>query len=57
MVYDSPVTDTVRRFTYAGTLAQVTALAAALRDQGMEKGDRVVIYMPKVPEAIFAILA
>ena len=57
VIYDSPVTDTVRRFTYAETLTQVTALAAVLRDQGVEKGDRVVIYMPMVPEAIFAMLA
>ncbi len=37
--------------------SEVEALAAVLRQQGVEKGDRVVIYMPMVPEAVFAMLA
>ncbi len=57
MIYDSPVTDTKRSFTYAEMLAEVKTLAAVLRDFGVTKGDRVILYMPMVPEAIFAMLA
>ncbi|HEX5770837.1 MAG TPA: propionyl-CoA synthetase [Nocardioidaceae bacterium] len=57
LVYDSPVTDTVQRFTYAGLLEKVAAFAGALRGFGVEKGDRVVIYMPMIPEAVIAMLA
>ena len=55
--YDSPVTQTKRRISYAELLAEVETLAAALADFGVGKGDRVVIYMPMIPEAIFAMLA
>jgi len=57
VIYDSPVTETVERYSYAQTLDQVSALAAVLRDLGVTKGDRVVIYMPMVPQAVFAMLA
>ena len=57
IIYDSPVTNTKRKFSYAELLAEVKALAAILVDLGVRKGDRVVIYMPMVPEAMFAMLA
>ena len=57
LVYDSPVTDSVQRFTYAELLEKVAAFAGALRGFGVEKGDRVVIYMPMIPEAVIAMLA
>jgi propionyl-CoA synthetase len=57
LVYDSPVTDTTQTFTYAELLDHVSRLAGALRSLGVEKGDRVVIYMPMVPEAVMAMLA
>ncbi|MEM9636032.1 MAG: propionyl-CoA synthetase [Pseudomonadota bacterium] len=57
LVYDSPVTDTVARFTFSELQAEVSALAHVLRRLGVEKGDRVVIYMPMVPQSVFAMLA
>ena len=57
LIYDSPVTNTKRTFTYAELLAEVRVLAAMLKDFGVEKGDRVILYMPMVPEALFAMLA
>ncbi len=55
--YDSPVTATKRSITYAELLSEVRRLAGALRGAGVEKGDRVVIYLPMVPEAVVAMLA
>src|SRR5438034_625847 len=57
LVYDSPVTDTIRVFTYAELRDAVARLAGALRRQGIAQGDRVIIYMPMVPEAVMAMLA
>jgi len=57
LVYDSPVTDTVRAFTYAELRDEVARVAGALRRQGIVQGDRVIIYMPMVPEAVVAMLA
>jgi len=57
LIYDSPVTDTVRRYTYAEALGEVARLAGALAGLGVTKGDTVLIYMPMVPEAAFAMLA
>jgi propionyl-CoA synthetase len=57
LVYDSPVTETAQRFSYAELLEKVSAFAGALRGFGVEKGDRVVIYMPMIPEAVVAMLA
>jgi propionyl-CoA synthetase len=55
--YDSPVTGTARTLTYAQLLDQVSRFGGALRALGVDKGDRVVIYMPMVPEAVVAMLA
>ncbi|MGE3959919.1 MAG: propionyl-CoA synthetase [Vicinamibacterales bacterium] len=57
LIYDSPVTGTVRTCTYDELLTEVSTLAGALAAQGLNKGDRVIIYMPGVPEAVFAMLA
>ncbi|MEJ6783427.1 propionyl-CoA synthetase [Aminobacter sp. Piv2-1] len=57
LIHDSPITGTQKKFTYAELLAEVNALAAVLRDQGVQKGDRVIIYMPMVAEAAVAMLA
>ncbi|MFF9551183.1 AMP-binding protein [Methylobacterium fujisawaense] len=57
LVYDSHVTATVRSFTYAELLREVQAFALVLRDMGVEAGDRVVLYMPMVPEAVVGMLA
>jgi len=57
LVYDSPVTDTIRVFTYAELRDAVARMAGALRRQGIRRGDRVIIYMPMVPEAVMAMLA
>jgi len=57
LVYDSPVTDTIQTFTYAELRDEVARVAGALRRQGIAQGDRVIIYMPMVPEAVVAMLA
>jgi propionyl-CoA synthetase len=57
LVYDSPVTNTVRAFTYAELRDEVARFAGALVKQGVGKGDRVILYMPMVPEAVIAMLA
>jgi propionyl-CoA synthetase len=57
LVYDSPVTQTQRTFTYAELLERVAAFAGALRALGVGRGERVVIYMPMIPEAVVAMLA
>lgn len=57
LCYDSPVTGTKRAYTYAQLLDEVSRVAGALKRLGVEKGDRVLIYMPMVPEAAFAMLA
>ncbi|MFL5229307.1 MAG: propionyl-CoA synthetase [Microvirga sp.] len=57
LVYDSPVTSTIKTFTYAELRDEVARVAGALARQGIGKGDRVIIYMPMVPEAIMAMLA
>jgi propionyl-CoA synthetase len=57
LIWDSPVTGSVRRFTYAELLADVARFAGALASLGVGKGDRVIIYMPMVPEAAIAMLA
>ncbi len=57
LVYDSPVTGVTRRFSYAELLEKVAAFAGALRGFGVAKGDRVVVYMPMIPEAVVAMLA
>ena len=57
LVYDSPVTDTIKRYTYRELRDEVAKVAGALTALGVEKGDRVIIYMPMVPEAVMAMLA
>jgi len=57
IIYDSPVTGTKRAITYAELLREVSTLAAILQDFGVTKGDRVILYMPMVPEALFAMYA
>jgi propionyl-CoA synthetase len=57
VIYDSPVTGTVRTFTYAELLELVARFGGVLRELGVQKGDRVVLYMPMVPEAVIAMLA
>ncbi|MDQ3105370.1 MAG: AMP-binding protein, partial [Actinomycetota bacterium] len=57
IVYDSPMAETRRTLTYAQLTEQVAAFAGVLRGLGVEKGDRVIIYMPMVPEAVVAMLA
>ncbi len=56
-IYDSVMSGTKRFFTYSEVLTEVKAIAAVLRDLGIGRGDRVVIYMPMVPEAVFSMLA
>jgi propionyl-CoA synthetase len=57
IIYDSPVTNTKRTITYGQLLTEVSTFAGILRDFGVTKGDRVIIYMPMVPETVFAMLA
>jgi propionyl-CoA synthetase len=57
LIYDSPVTGAKAKFTYADVLREVRTLAGVMQHFGVTKGDRVVIYMPLVPEAVFAMLA
>jgi propionyl-CoA synthetase len=57
IIYDSPVTGTVKKITYGELLDQVSLVAGMLKKFGIEKGDRVIIYMPMIPETLFAMLA
>ncbi len=57
IIHDSPVTGTKSRITYAELRDRVARLAGALASKGVSKGDRVVIYMPMIPEALVAMLA
>ena len=57
MIYDSPVTDTIKKYTYTQLRDEVARFAGALAAQGVVKGDRVLIYMPMIPEAVIAMLA
>ncbi len=57
LIYDSPVTGAVEHWTYRAMLDEVVALASVYRDLGISKGDRIIIYMPMIPQAVFAMLA
>jgi propionyl-CoA synthetase len=57
LIYDSPVTDSQRKITYRELRDEVAVFAGALVNAGVGKGDRVIIYMPMIPEAIVAVLA
>ena len=56
LIYDSPVTNTKQRYTYSELRDEVAKFAGVLKAQGVEKGDRVVIYMPMIAEAVIAML-
>ena len=57
LIYDSPVTGAKARFTYSELQREVALVAGMLVGQGVTKGDRVIIYMPMIPETVFAMLA
>ena len=57
VIYDSPVTGTQKKFTYSELQDQVARTAGMLKNHGVEKGDRVVIYLPMIPEALISMLA
>jgi propionyl-CoA synthetase len=57
LIYDSPVTETTKSFTYRALRDEVARFAGALVAEGVGRGDRVVLYMPMVPEAVIAMLA
>ncbi|MFH1027858.1 MAG: propionyl-CoA synthetase [Pseudomonadota bacterium] len=57
IIYDSPVTDTIRKITYRELQQQVSVFAGALKEQGVSIDDTVIIYMPMIPEAAVAMLA
>ena len=57
LIYDSPVTDTRRQYSYAQLLSEVARCAGMLASLGVSKGDRVLIYMPMVPETVISMLA
>ena len=57
LIYDSPVTGTTAKLTYSELLDRTSVFAGVLRDLGVVKGDRVLIYMPMIPEAVVAMLA
>ena len=57
MIYDSPVTNTIQKFTYTQLRDRVAKFAGVLLENGIKKGDRVIIYMPMIPEAMIGMLA
>ena len=57
LIYDSPLAGRKQRFSYGELQDEVATLAAVLADLGIGKGDRVLIYMPMIPQAVFAMLA
>ena len=57
VIYDSPITGQKATYTYNQLLDEVSTLAAALEDLGVRKGDRVILYMPMIPQALFGMLA
>ncbi len=57
LIYDSPITNNKAKFTYNELREKISKFAGALHNQGIKKGDRVIIYMPMVPEAVIAMLA
>jgi propionyl-CoA synthetase len=57
LIYDSPITGSKRTFTYRELLDETACFAGVLRNLGVGKGDRVVLYMPMIPEAVIAMLA
>ena len=57
IIYDSPITNKKKKYTYSELLKEVSKTAGALKSLGVKKGDRVLIYMPMVPESIISMLA
>ena len=57
LIYDSPITGNKKKYTYKELREKVSKFAGALQNQGIKKGDRVIIYMPMIPEAVSKILA
>jgi propionyl-CoA synthetase len=57
IIYDSPVTQTIRKYTYNQVKEEVAKLAAGMISLGIKKGQTAVIYMPMIPQAVFAMLA
>lgn len=57
LIYESPVSYESKKYTYQEMLSETELLAGVLKDQGVEKGDTVIIYMPMIPQVVFAMLA
>ena len=57
IIYDSPVTDVIKKYTFSELKELTAKFAGVLSSKGVAKGDRVIIYMPMIPEAVFAMLA
>lgn len=57
IIYDSPVTQTVKKYTFNEVKAEVAKLAGGLQSLGLKKGDTAIIYMPMIPQALFSMLA
>ena len=57
IIYDSPITGVQKKITYNELKDEVALFAGALKKQGVNKGDRVIIYMPMIPQAVVAMLA
>ncbi len=57
MIYDSPVTQTIKKYSFNEVKAEVAKLAGGMLSLGLKKGDTAVIYMPMIPQAAFAMLA
>jgi len=57
LIYDSPITGNKKKFTYKELREKVSKFSGALKNQGINKGDRVIIYMPMIPEAVVAMLS
>lgn len=57
LIYDSPVTDTIKKYSFNELLDKVSRLSSYLRSKGVGKGDRVIVYMPNIPEAAISMLA
>ena len=57
IIYDSPVTQTVKKYTFNEVKSEVAKLAGGLQSLGLKKGDTVIVYMPMIPQALFSMLA
>ncbi|XP_064480076.1 acyl-CoA synthetase short-chain family member 3, mitochondrial-like isoform X2 [Ornithodoros turicata] len=57
IIHDSPVTNSITKITYSELQKQVSQVAGVLHEWGVQKGDRVIIYMPMIPESIYGMLA